>query len=156
LIHIEAKIISLGYKLPVIPPTPKGNYINYTKYGNLLFISGHLPQPVDGPLITGRLGENLSIEEGKVAARLAALQICASIKAACGDLDKVKKVLKLTGFISSTNDFTSQATVMNGCSDFFGEVFGLEIGQHSRSALGVNILPLNVPVEIEAVIEIEN
>jgi len=152
---VEARIASLGYKLPAVPPTPKGNYMNFVLSGNQLFLAGHLPQPVDGPLMKGRLGENMSVEEGQVAARLAGLQMLASIKGAIGDLDKVKRVVKLVGFVSSTNDFTAQATVMNGCSDLFGDVFGVDIGRHARSSIATNVLPLGVPVELEAVIEVE-
>lgn len=116
--HIEARIKELGYELPPIPPTPKGSYNNFTKRGNTLYLSGHLPQPVGGDLIKGRLGENMSIEEGQIAARFAALQMLASAKKACHDLDNITKVIKVTGFVNSTNDFTSQATVINGCSGF--------------------------------------
>jgi len=117
-IHIEARIEKLGYKLPPLPPTPKGSYINFIRYGNVLHISGHLPQTIDGKLIKGRLGEDMKIEDGQYAARLAALQMLATVKKACDDLDNVKKVIKVIGFVNSTNDFTSQATVMNGCSGF--------------------------------------
>jgi enamine deaminase RidA (YjgF/YER057c/UK114 family) len=156
-VHIEARIAKLGYVLPVYPASPRGNYITYVRSGKLLFLSGHLPQIVGEPLITGRLGENMSIEEGQRAARIAGLQLLATAKEACPnkDLDRIKKVIKLTGFVNSTNEFTSQATVMNGCSDLFGEVFGIEVGQHSRSAIGVNVLPLGVPIEIEAVLELD-
>ena len=117
-IHIETRIKELGYELPPIPPTPKGSYNNFIKRGNTLYISGHLPQPVGGDLVKGRLGENMTIEEGQIAARLAALQMLASVKKACHDLDNVTKVIKVIGFVNSNNDFTSQATVMNGCSGF--------------------------------------
>ena len=117
-LHIEARIKELGYELPPIPPTPKGSYNNFIKRGNVLYLSGHLPQPVGGDLIRGRLGENITIEEGQIAARLAALQMLASAKKACHDLDNITKVIKVTGFVNSTNDFTSQATVINGCSGF--------------------------------------
>ncbi|KAJ1416696.1 putative endoribonuclease L-PSP [Ochromonadaceae sp. CCMP2298] len=155
-IKIEKRIAELGYTLPPNPPEPRGSYMTYLRHGNMVYLSGHLPQAVDGTLTKGRLGENLTVEEGQAAARLASLQMMASLKHACGDLDKVKKVIKLVGFVSSTNDFTSQATVMNGCSELFGEVFGLEIGRHSRSALGVNVLPLGIAVEIEGIVEVED
>lgn len=154
-IHIEARIKQLGHVLPKVPADPKGNYMTYIKYGTTIYLAGHLPQPAGGELMTGRLGETMNVEEGKLAARMAALQMMSSIKKACGDLDKVKKILKLTGYVNSTNDFTAQATVMNGCSDLFGEVFGVEVGRHSRSAIGVNVLPLGIPVENEGIIEIE-
>lgn len=158
-VHVEARIIALGYELPPLPPAPQGNYMTYTRSGNMLYLAGHLPlpPPSDGrPLLVGRLGENYTIEQGQVAARIAGLQILATIKAAVGDLDKVKKVVKLVGFVNSTNDFSSQAQVMNGCSDLMGAVFGVEVGRHARSSLGANILPFGVPVEIEAIIEVSD
>lgn len=155
-VHIEAKILKLGYILPPLPPEPKGNYMTFIKRGNTVYISGHLPQTHDGVLMKGRLGETLTIEEGQTAARLAGLQMLASLKAACGDLDRVRKIVKLMGFVNSSNDFTSQATVMNGCSDLMGEVFGVEIGRHARSAVGVNVLPLGIPVEIEMIVEVDD
>jgi enamine deaminase RidA (YjgF/YER057c/UK114 family) len=155
-VHIEARIIQLGYTLPALPPAPKGNYMNYSREGNIIYLSGHLPQKLDGTLIKGRLGENMTVEEGQVAARTAALQLLASMKAAVGDLDKVQRVLRVSGFVNSTPDFTSQPMVLNGCSDFFGEVFGVEVARHARSALGVNVLPLGVAVEIEAIIKVSD
>jgi len=154
-VHIEARIAALGFKLPKIPPEPKGNYCNFVRSGNQLHMCGHLPQPADGPLVTGRLGENMTTEQGKAAAQLAALQMLASVKGACGDLDKVRRVVKIVGFVNSTTDYTTQHLVMNGCSDLMGDVFGVEIGRHARSSLGTSILPLNVPVEIEGIFEID-
>lgn len=154
-VHIEAKIASLGYTLPKDPPAPKGNYMGYTKRGNMIYTAGHLPQKADGSLILGRLGENVTVEQGQDAARVAALNILATVKSAVGDLDKVKKIVKITGFVNSTADFTNQPAVLNGCSDILGEIFGIEIGRHARSALGVNVLPLGVAVEIEAIIEVD-
>lgn len=157
-VHVEARIIALGYELPPLPPAPQGNYMTYTRSGNMLYLAGHLPlpPPSDGrKLLVGRLGENYTIEQGQEAARIAGLQILATIKAATGDLDKVVKVVKLVGFVNSTNDFSSQAQVMNGCSDLMGAVFGVEVGRHARSSLGANILPFGVPVEIEAIIEVQ-
>jgi enamine deaminase RidA (YjgF/YER057c/UK114 family) len=107
-------------------------------------------------MVVGRLGENMTVEQGQEAARFAGLQMLSTLKVAVGDLDKVKKIVKLVGFVNSTNDFTMQANVMNGCSDLMGEVFGLEIGRHARSSLGTNVLPLGVAVEIEAVVEVSD
>ena len=145
----------MGLKLPAAPALPKGSYMNYVRNGNTVYLSGHLPIPAEGNMVVGRLGENMTVEEGQEAARLAGLQLLASVRAACGDLDKVKRIMKLTGFINSTTSFTSQPMVMNGCSDMFGEIFGFDIGRHARSAVGVNVLPLGVAVEIEAIIEVE-
>ena len=155
-VHIEARIAQLGHKLPVIPPEPKGNYCNFIQTGRILHMCGHLPQPAGGLLMTGRLGENMTTEQGQLAARLCGLQMLASVKAACGDLDRVKKVIKLVGFVNSINTYTSQAQVMNGCSDLMGEVFGEEIGRHARSSIGTSVLPLGVPVEIEGIFELKD
>jgi enamine deaminase RidA (YjgF/YER057c/UK114 family) len=110
-INVEANIVKLGYVLPPLPPAPQGNYMTYTRSGNMLYLAGHLPlpPPTDGrPLLVGRLGENYTLEQGQEAARIAGLQILATLKAAVGDLDKVKKVVKLVGFVNCTNDFTNQ------------------------------------------------
>ena len=152
---VEDKIKSMGLALPGVPLAPKGNYMSYNITGKYVYLAGHLPQPAEGELVKGRLGENMTVEQGANAARLCGLQMVASMKAACGgDLSKVKKIVKVVGFVASTNDFTAQPSVLNGCSDFLGEAFGVEIGRHARSALGVNVLPLGVPVEIEAIIEL--
>jgi len=152
---VEEKIASMGHVLPGTPLAPKGNYMSYNISGNHVYLAGHLPQPVDGELLKGRLGENMEVEDGYKAAQLCALQMIASMKAATnGDLSQVKKIVKIVGFVASTNDFTQQPGVLNGCSDLMGEAFGIEVGRHARSALGVNVLPLGVPVEIEAVIEL--
>jgi enamine deaminase RidA (YjgF/YER057c/UK114 family) len=153
-VHIEARIAQLGYTLPKEPPAPKGNYMGYTKRGNMIWLAGHLPQKADGSLVLGRLGENVTVEQGQEAARVATLNMLATIRAAVGDLDKVTKIVKVTGFVNSTSDFTAQPSVLNGCSDLFGEIFGVEIGRHARAALGVNTLPLGVAVEIEAIVEV--
>jgi enamine deaminase RidA (YjgF/YER057c/UK114 family) len=153
-VHIEERLKQLNITLPP-QPIPKGNYINFVKTGNLVYIAGSLPQPIGLPLIKGRLGENMTIEQGQEAARHAGLNMLATLQIACGgNLDKVTRVVKIVGFINSTNDFTSQATVMNGCSDLFGEVFEAK-GRHARSAIGTSVLPLGVPVEVEAIVEVE-
>ena len=157
-VHVEAKIEQLGYKLPGEPAAPKGSYTNFIKArdGKTHFFAGHLPQPAGGEMILGTLGENMSVEDGQEAARACGLQLLASMKkAAGGDLDKVTKIVKLVGFVNSTKEFTAQPSVINGCSDLMGEVFGTDIGRHARSAVGVNVLPLGVAVEIEAIVEID-
>jgi enamine deaminase RidA (YjgF/YER057c/UK114 family) len=133
--NVEKKVIALGLKVPEIPPAPKGSYTQYVRTGNIVYLAGHLPQTPEKVLLSGRLGENMSIEEGQIAARYAALQMLATLKAATGNLDKVKKVIKLVGFVNSTNDFQSQHLVLNGASNFMGDVFGLEIGRHARSGI---------------------
>lgn len=153
-IHTEAKLESLGIKLPV-PPPPKGNYVPYVRTGNYLFLAGHLPQQMDGQLLCGKVGDSLSLEKGQEAARACGLNLIATIQNACdGNLDRVKRIVKLVGFVNCTNDFTSQPAVMNGCSDLMGEVFG-DKGKHARSAVGTNALPLGIAVEVEAIVEIE-
>jgi enamine deaminase RidA (YjgF/YER057c/UK114 family) len=161
-VHFEKKVKDLGHQLPAQPADPKGNYMQYsivqlTGSRQMVYLSGHLPQKVDGTLIKGRLGENMSIEQGVEASRVASLQILASLQRACnGNLDNVVKIHRISGFINSANDFADQPKVLNGCSDFLGEIFGTDIARHARSALGVNVLPLGVAVEIEAIVEIDN
>jgi len=119
--------------------------------GNLLWISGQISM-VDGTFMTGKLGGDVDTDGGRAAARQCGINLIAQIKAALGDLDRVKRVVKLVGFVNSTPDFTDQPKVVNGCSDLFVEVFG-DAGRHARSAVGVAQLPFNVSVEVEAVIE---
>ena len=154
-IHVEKRIEELSLVLPAIPEPPKGNYMPYMRTGNLLYLSGHLPKPANGEMICGRLGEDLTVADGQRAAQAAGLQMISTMIGALGDLDRVKQVVNLRGFVNSTADFTEQATVLNGCSDLFGDVFGKKIGRHSRAALATNTLPLGVSVELEAVIEIK-
>ena len=125
------------------------------KIGNLVFVSGHLPQPAEGPLIVGKVGKDTTVEQGYEAAKMCALNICATLKHNLGDLDKVKKVVKVLGFVNCVDSFTQQPQVINGTSEFFVKVFGGEIGAHTRSAVGTNSLPLGVPVEVEAIFEVE-
>lgn len=137
-----------------MPPEPKGNYVPFVVSGNMVYIAGHLPQKLDKSLILGRLGENMTVAQGQEAARLAAINMIATMRAATkGDLEKVKRIVKVVGFVNSTNEFQAQATVVNGCSDLLAEVFG-EKGRHARSAIATNVLPLGVPVEIEAIVEL--
>lgn len=152
-IHAEKAIESLGLKLPA-PGVPKGNFVNTVKIGNLIYLSGHLPQPAEGDLIIGKLGKDLSVEEGYEAAKLVGLNICSTLKNKLGDLDRVKRIVKLVGFVNCTDTFTQQPAVVNGCSDLMVKIFG-EKGKHARSAVGTNALPLGVAVEIEAIVEIE-
>lgn len=118
-------------------------------------MSGHLPIPTSGELIVGQVGKDVSTEEATAAARWCALNIFSTLAAELGDLDRVKKVHKLVGFVNCVDGFTAQPAVVNGASDVFFEVFQ-EKGMHARSAVGTNALPLNVPVEVEAIVEIED
>ena len=155
-VHVEAKIKAMGLQLPSAPGAPKGNYTNFIRNGNMVYFAGHLPIPPDGgDMVKGTLGTNVSVEQGQQAARYCCQQLLASMTAATGgNLDKIKKVVKIVGFVNSANDFTAQPSVVNGCSDLMGEVFGVEVGRHARSAVGVNVLPLGAAVEIECICEI--
>jgi enamine deaminase RidA (YjgF/YER057c/UK114 family) len=153
-VHVEAQIEKMGLVLPT-PGAPKGTYRTVMQTGNYLFLAGHLPQPAgDKPLICGKIGRDLTTEEGAEAAKVVGLNIIATLKSHLGDLDRVKRIVKLVGFVNCVDDFKEQPLVINGCSNLLGEVFG-EKGTHARSAVGTNALPLGVAVEIEAIVEIE-
>ncbi|RWR45381.1 RidA family protein [Sinirhodobacter ferrireducens] len=148
---IETRLAELGLELPPAP-APAANYVPFVRTGNQLFVSGQISSDAAG-LITGRLGADLSIEEGAAAARRCGLALLAQARAALGDLDRVTRVVKLVGFVNSTPEFTDQPKVVNGASDLMVEVFG-EIGRHARSAVAAPSLPLGVAVEIEAIFEV--
>ncbi|RLL64048.1 RidA family protein [Paenirhodobacter hankyongi] len=148
---IETRLAELGLELPPAP-APAANYVPFVRTGNQLFVSGQISSDATG-LITGRLGADLSIEEGAAAARRCGLALLAQARAALGDLDRVTRVVKLVGFVNSTPEFTDQPKVVNGASDLMVEVFG-EIGRHARSAVAAPSLPLGVAVEIEAIFEV--
>lgn len=148
---IEEKLTTLGIVLPDAP-APAANYVPFVRSGNLVFVSGQISAD-DGRLITGRLGDNLDVAAGAAAARQCGLALIAQIRAAVGTLDHVKRVVKLTGFVNSTPDFTDQPEVVNGCSDLMVEVFG-DAGRHARAAVSAPALPRGVAVEIEAVFEV--
>ena len=134
---------------------PAANYLPWTRCGNMLYTSGQLPL-YDGKLIsTGLVGRDLDVEEAKTAAHTCALNILAQAKAALGDLEKIKRLVKISVFVASVPDFTEQHLVANGASDFLAEVLG-ERGRHARSAIGMASLPLDAPVEIEAIIEVDD
>ena len=150
---VEEKIKEMGLELPP-PIKPVANYVTAVRSGNLIFLSGHGPVRDDGTLITGKVGADLSVEDGYQAARQVALVLLSSLKAAVGDLDKVKRIVKVLGMVNCPSDFEDQPKVINGASDFLVEAFG-EKGQHARSAVGMNALPSNIAVEIEMIVEIE-
>lgn len=151
--RIEARLSELGIELPE-PPAPAASYVPYVQAGGLTFISGQVSAK-GKELTRGQLGRDIGVEGGQAAARLCAINLLAQLKAACGgDLDRVKRVVKLTCFVNSTPDFGDQPKVANGCSDLMAEVFGPEVGAHSRSAVGVAALPFEVAVEIEGIFEI--
>ena len=143
----------LNIELPKAP-SPVGAYVAYKVINNLVYVSGQISLKSNGELIKGKLGLDLTIEQGQAAAQVCAINIISQIKAACsGDLNKVKNCVKLTGFVNSTNDFTDQPKVINGASELIAKVFE-ENGKHARAAVSVNSLPLGVAVEVEAIFEI--
>ena len=147
----EAKLKSLGIELPGIP-APAANYVPSVRTGSLLFISGQVSIG-GGQKFTGKVGLDVDIETGQKAARVCAINLLANMQAALGSLDKVARVVKLTGFVNSTLEFSEPHKVVNGCSDLLTEVLG-ERGRHARSAVSVASLPLNAAVEVEAIVEI--
>lgn len=148
---IDATLVAKGITLPDAP-APAANYVPFVQSGNLIFVSGQISADESG-LITGRLGDELSVEQGAAAARRCGLALIAQLRAATGDLDRLVRVVKLTGFVNSTPDFTDQPKVINGCSDLMVEIFG-DAGRHARAAVSAPALPLGVAVEIEAIFEI--
>jgi enamine deaminase RidA (YjgF/YER057c/UK114 family) len=149
---IEQRIIDLGFVLPETAK-PLAAYIPAVQSGNLVFTSGQLPM-IEGSLAeTGKVGGSVSPERAKELATVCALNALAAVKTVIGDLDKIKRVVKVVGFVSSVPEFSGQPAVVNGASEFLGEVFG-DKGIHARSAVGVAVLPLDAPVEIELIVEI--
>ena len=149
---IETRLRKLGVKLSDAP-APAANYVPFVQAGSLLYVSGQISATADG-LITGKLGADLAVEDGAAAARACAISLLAQVRAACGgDLDRLRRVVKLTGFVNSTVDFTDQPKVINGASDFLVEALG-DAGRHARSAVSAASLPLGVAVEIEGIFEI--
>lgn len=150
-LEIEQKLVALGLQLPA-PAAPVAAYVPVVIAGGLAHVSGQLPF-VNGALVTGRLGETVSVEDGAIAAQACGLMILAQLKAALGSLSRVERVVKLGAFISSTADFTDQPKVANGASELMAAVFG-EAGKHARSAVGVPVLPLGAAVEIDAIVAV--
>jgi enamine deaminase RidA (YjgF/YER057c/UK114 family) len=147
----EEKLKSLGLVLPKAP-TPVGNYVPFKIDGRTIYLSGQGPRRPDGTLVTGRVGEDVSVEQAYECARLVGLGLLAAAKLAAGDLGKVE-TLKMFGMVNAVPGFTDQPKVINGCSDLFVEVLG-ERGRHARSAVGMGSLPMNMPVEIEVIMRI--
>lgn len=148
---IAARLAELGITLPAAP-APAANYVPYVLSQGMLYVSGQISQSDDG-LILGKLGAGLDTEAGAAAARRCGLSLLAQANAALGDLDRIKRVVKLVGFVNSTPDYTEQPKVVNGCSDLMVEIFG-DAGRHARSAVSAGSLPLGVAVEIEAIFEV--
>ncbi|MEO0937655.1 MAG: RidA family protein [Pseudomonadota bacterium] len=147
-----ARLTELGIELPDAP-APAANYVPFVQVGDIVYVSGQISNGPDG-FVTGKLGADMDVAAGAAAARLCALSLLAQVRAACGgDLDKLVRVVKLTGFVNSTADFTDQPAVINGASDFMVEALG-DAGRHSRSAVSAASLPFGVAVEIEGIFQV--
>lgn len=148
----QSRLQALGIELHALP-APAANYVPTVRTGNLLFVSGQV-SAIPGNAIKGKLGQTMSVEQGQQAARLCAINLLAAFNHALGDLQKVRRIVKLTGFVNCTQDFEDAHKVINGCSDLLTEVLG-ERGKHARSAVGMANLPLGFAVEVEAIAEVD-
>lgn len=149
---ISQKLADLGVTLPDAP-APAANYVPFVKVGNIVYVSGQISNGPDG-LILGKLGDDMDVEAGAAAAKTCAISLLAQVKAACGgDIERLVRVVKLTGFVNSTQDFTDQPKVINGASDFLVEALG-DAGRHARSAVSAASLPFGVAVEIEGIFQV--
>ena len=149
---VEGKLEAMGIALPEMP-TPIANYVRSVRSGNLVFLAGHGPLKPDGKYVTGRVGDDLSVEQGYEAARLTCLTLLSSLKSEIGDLDKVTRVVRLFGMVRATPEFTDHPKVINGCSDLLVELYG-DNGRHARAAVGMTSLPVGIAVEIEMIVEV--
>jgi len=149
----EERLAKLGLTLPAAS-APAANYVNVVRTGNLLYLAGKGPTAPDGQWITGKLGLDVTIQDGYEAAKSVALAHIAVLKNELGDLSKVKRIVKVNGYVNSTPDFIEQPKVMNGYSDMMVAVFG-DQGKHARSSVGVCALPMNIAVEVEVIVEVE-
>ena len=150
--RIDKRLAELGLRLPE-PPPPGGIYVPFRQTGNLVYTAGNGPTIGGLPQWKGKLGAGVSIEQGQEAARLCVLNILAGLRVFLGDLDRVQRIIKVLGFIASTADFHRQPEVLNGASSLLIGIFG-EAGKHARSAIGTNVLPGDIPVEIELILEV--
>jgi len=151
-VHYEEKLRELGVTLPA-PPKPVANYVPAVRVGDLLFLSGVLPSRDGQLIVTGKLGESLTVEQGMEAARVSVLNGLSIIRSQAGSLDRVKQIVKMVGYIASAPGFTDQPQVLNGASDLLVSVFG-EAGRHARVAVGAAELPREAPVEIELIVQV--
>lgn len=151
---IEKRLAELGIEIQEAV-SPLANYVGVQRCGDLLFFSGAGPVRGGKATMAGRLGENISIEQGYAAAREGAVNLICAMKGYLGDLDRVEQIVKVLGFVNCTADFGAQPAVINGASDLFVEVFG-DKGRHARSAVGTNALPLGIPVEVEIIVKIKD
>ena len=150
---VAARLKALGIELPPVA-IPAAAYVPFVQTGQLVFLSGHIAKK-DGKPWVGQLGLTMSTEEGKAAARAIAIDLMGTLQAACGDLDRVARIVKVMSLVNSTPTFTEQHLVTNGCSELLGEVFGPQAGAHARSAFGVAQIPLGACVEIELIAELQ-
>jgi len=148
----EARLAALGVVLPS-PAAPVANYVPAVESRGMLYISGQLPMGPDGLAFAGKVGREVSAEDARAAARLCAINVLAQARAALGDLERIARIAKLTGFVNAAHDFRDHGKIMNGASDFLVEVLG-DRGRHARSSVGMGSLPLDAAVEVEAIIEI--
>lgn len=153
-IDFDKKLKELNVEL-FTPGKPIANYVKAVRTGNLLFLAGHGPTKADGSNITGKVGKDLTVEQGYGAAKQTAVALLSTLKAEVGDLNKVKRIVKVTAWVNCHSDFMDQPKVINGCSDLLVAIFG-DKGKHARAALGTNALPMNIAVEIEMVVELED
>ena len=153
MVDVEGRLKDLGFELKV-PEKPKANYAPAVRTGNLIFLSGHGPLVNGQELLNGKVGLDLTIEEGKRAAELTALSLLSTLKAEIGDLNKVKRIVRVFGMVNCSDDFKQHPQVINGCSDLLVKIFGEEKGRHARAAVGMNSLPFGIPVEIEMIVEV--
>ena len=151
---IEETLRKMGIELPK-PAAPAANYLPFVRHGDLLFISGQVPLENGTVAVKGKLGDNVSLEDGKRAARICAVNVLGQVNAALGgDLERIEQFLRVTGFVASAPSFTDQPQVINGASDFFVEVLG-DRGRHSRAAVGMAALPLDAAVEVDAIVAVK-
>ncbi len=150
----EARIKELGIQL-IKPTPPIANYVKAVRVGNLVYLSGHGPDKPEGGVVTGKVGSDLTLEQGRDAARLAGISLLSTLKAEIGDLNKVKRIVKVMGMVNSVPTFDKHPAVINGFSDLMVDVFG-ENGKHARSAVGMASLPNNIAVEIEMIVELKD
>lgn len=150
----DKKLKELGVEL-YTPTKPMANYVKAVRTGNLIFLAGHGPTFADNTNITGKVGKDLTLEQGANAARQVGIALLSTLKGEIGDLNKVKRIVKVLGMVNCTDTFTDQPKVINGFSDLMVAIFG-EKGKHARSAVGMNALPQNIAVEIEMIVEVEN
>ena len=150
---IEARLAKRGVELPAAA-APAANYLPYVRHDDLVFVSGQLPMTAEGVAFRGKLGDGVSVEDGQAAARLCAVNVLAQMKAALdGDLERIRRIVRITGFVASAHGFFEQHLVVNGASDFLAEALG-DRGRHARAAVGVAALPLDAAVEVDAIVAV--